>query len=249
VPSALNLAIRSYAQAGAPHHHDFAQLVLPLQGVLEIEIEGRGARLDTRQAAFVTPGARHDQEGRRGNRALVVDLDPLSLPSDADRFTSRPFLHITPAAGRLIDYMALSMAEADASLRGLDHWTPLLLDALLTDAPKPRSRLVALRQAVEADLSRPWTAADMAAQVGMSVSRLHVLFRAELDTAPAAWLSDLRLTWVREQLAASERPVADLALLAGYSDQNALTRAMRRVLGQTPAAYRRHIREAGPRLR
>ena len=64
-----------------------------------------------------------------------------------------------------------------------------------------------------------------------------------------AWDGEGLIYELGEQLAASERPVADLALLAGYSDQNALTRAMRRVLGQTPAAYRRHIREAGPRLR
>jgi AraC-like DNA-binding protein len=34
-------------------------------------------------------------------------------------------------------------------------------------------------------------------------------------------------------------PIAEIALQLGYSDQTALTRAMRRELDQTPAAYRR----------
>lgn len=36
--------------------------------------------------------------------------------------------------------------------------------------------------------------------------------------------------------------LADLALRAGYADQSALTRAMQRLTGLTPAAYRRQTR-------
>ena len=42
----------------------------------------------------------------------------------------------------------------------------------------------------------------------------------------------------------TDRPIAELALAAGYADQNALTRAMRRATGSTPAAIRRAARDA-----
>lgn len=245
----LNLAVRSYAEISAPHQHEFAQLVLPLNGALDIEIEGKGGRLDSLRAAFVTPGARHAQEGHKGNRSLVVDLDMTRIVAGlGEQLASRPFLQITPAASRLIDYMALTLGHPATPGRA-EHWTPLLLDALLEQSPTTGSRLAALRVAVEADLARPWTAAAMASHAAMSISRLHALFRSELDTTPAAWLSELRLGWVRQQLATSSAPIAELALLAGYSDQNALTRAMRRTVGQTPGAYRRQVREDGPKLR
>jgi len=84
----------------------------------------------------------------------------------------------------------------------------------------------------------------MATQAGVSVSRLHDLFRAELDTTPHAWLAEVRLRRVREGLAGSDLSIAELAYRSGYADQSTLTRAMRRATGMTPAAYRRRSREA-----
>jgi AraC-like DNA-binding protein len=79
----------------------------------------------------------------------------------------------------------------------------------------------------------------MAKSAGLSVSRLHALFRAELDTSPHAWLRDVRLARARAWLADTSRPIAEIALAAGFSDQTALTRALRDATGMTPGAYRR----------
>jgi AraC-like DNA-binding protein len=85
----------------------------------------------------------------------------------------------------------------------------------------------------------------MAAAVNVSVSRLHALFREELDTSPKNWLREHRLARVREWLTSTDLPIAELALRAGFSEQSALTRAMRKASGLTPAAYRRQSRENG----
>jgi AraC-like DNA-binding protein len=84
----------------------------------------------------------------------------------------------------------------------------------------------------------------MAREACLSVSRLHALFRAELDMTPAAWLTQVRLERVREWLLHTNQPIAQIALAAGYSDQNALTRAMRKASGITPAALRRQAKES-----
>jgi AraC-like DNA-binding protein len=46
------------------------------------------------------------------------------------------------------------------------------------------------------------------------------------------------VAFARQQLAATEAPIAQIALTAGFSDQSQLTRTFRRVTGTTPAAYR-----------
>jgi AraC-like DNA-binding protein len=74
------------------------------------------------------------------------------------------------------------------------------------------------------------------------VSRLHALFQAELDTSPHAWLRDVRLARARTWLAETTAPIAGIALAAGFSDQSALTRALRDATGMTPGAYRRASR-------
>lgn len=136
--------------------------------------------------------------------------------------------------------MAAAQPPAPSVLAG---WTPLLLDTLTLGTPQPASRLDALLARIEADPGLPWTLDAMARTVGVSVSRLHALFRSERDTTPHDWLLDCRLRLACDWLAGSDRPVADIALAAGFSEQSALTRAMRRHMDTTPAAYRRGHRQ------
>jgi len=83
----------------------------------------------------------------------------------------------------------------------------------------------------------------MAQAAGMSVSRLHDRFRTMMDTTPHAFLDAARLRLAGDLLATGTLPLAEIALAAGYGDQSALSRAMRRALDTTPAAYRRAMRE------
>lgn len=219
------------------HRHDHVQLVLPVIGQLEIEVGGRGGRLDAARAAFVAPGADHVQAGDGANRFLVVDCSPADLGEAAvERLRRQVFLPISPAARRLIEFVDLS----GRSMSSTTAWrcTPLLLEALL-DVPQAPSRLEVLTRRIEAEPGLDWSVAAMAQAAGVSASRLHALFRSELDQTPQQLLSTLRLRAVQEALASSTKPIAEVAFQAGYSDQSALTRAMRRATGMTPGAYRR----------
>ena len=100
-----------------------------------------------------------------------------------------------------------------------------------------------LRSRIEADPGLPWTVESMARSVGVSVSRLHALFRLEHDQSPHDWLLERRLALACEWLVHTDRPIAELALSAGFSEQSALTRAMRKAMDITPAACRRQSRE------
>ncbi|WP_302540696.1 helix-turn-helix transcriptional regulator, partial [Bilophila wadsworthia] len=104
------------------------------------------------------------------------------------------------------------------------------------------SRLAVLERLIDAHPGAPWTVGEMARRIGISPSRLHALSRSEWGLSPQAWLAERRIGHVRKWLAESDLPIADLALRAGYADQSALTRAMQRLTGLTPAAYRRQTR-------
>ena len=75
----MSLNFRSYGADGVMHRHDHVQLVLPVVGRLEIEIGGRGGRLDTGRAAFVAPGADHVQAGDGASRFLIVECEQADL--------------------------------------------------------------------------------------------------------------------------------------------------------------------------
>lgn len=236
------LTLRTYGAHGARHAHDHAQVVIGVHGTLEIDVAGRGARLDASRAAFIAPHTTHDQLATADNRFLVLDFEVAALGDDtAERLRRQTFLPVPAAVRRLVEFVQLASPDLVVPETIVRHCTPLLIDALGAARPAP-SRLDTLLRRVEAAPGQPWPAARMALEAGVSVSRLHALFRAELDRTPQVWLSDLRLRRVQEALAAGDTPIAQLALDAGYSDQTALTRAMRRATGLTPAAYRKSRR-------
>jgi AraC-like DNA-binding protein len=242
MPSTVDLHLRSYGQPGEPDRHDFGQLVLPLSGSLLLDVEGRQGRLDPLHAGFVAPGAWHAQEGDALNRSLIVDIGAAGLaPGTAERLYERPFAPLGPASRKLIEFMGLMLDTGSGSAPSpvVQGWVPLLLDTLALDAPRPASRLAALLTRIEAEPGLAWSTEAMAQAVGCSVSRLHALFREELDASPHAWLLAQRLERAREWLASTDLAIAEIALRAGFSEQSALTRALRKATGMTPAAYRR----------
>lgn len=244
-PAPFDIAIRSYQQEHAPDRHPFAQLVLPVAGEVQLDVGEKGGRLDLLRCAFVPVGAWHTQSSRGFNRSLILDIDEAALKHAAwERLHDRPFAAVNPAARKLIEFMELVTEQKAVQPAVLAGWVPLLLDTLSLGAPQLRSRLAALLAQVEANPGMPWTTESMAQGARISVSRLHALFRAELDTTPHAWLLQQRIALACRYLAGTTRAIADVALAAGFSDQSALTRAMRQQLGATPAAWRRAARES-----
>lgn len=240
----LDLHLRSYGAARTSDRHEFGQLVLPVSGEVALEIEGRQARLDPLHVAVVAPQAWHSQCSPIANQSLIVDLGADTFASGPwQRLLEQPFSAIGPAARKLVEFIGIMAATGAPAPSVLAGWTPLLLDTLALGAPQPASRLAALLARIEAEPGLPWTTEAMARAASLSVSRLHALFREERDCTPHDWLLDCRLRRACEWLRGTSRPVAEIALGAGFSEQSALTRAMRRAMDTTPAAYRRAYRE------
>lgn len=244
-PPSVEIDIRSYGDKWTADRHAYAQLVLPLSGEVELEIEGRGARLSPLKGAVVVAGAWHMQQSSVENHSLIVDIDQDALVHPIwQRLAQRPFQEISPATRKLVEFMHLSISGGMVRPALLQGWVPLMLDTLIMEPPRLQSRLTALLAYAEAHLAQPWTAESMAQFARMSVSRLHALFQDELTTSPRAWLLSRRVTRACELLRHSRLPIAEIALNAGFSDQSALTRAMRLHLDTTPAAFRRQRQES-----
>jgi AraC-like DNA-binding protein len=249
---AADIHLRSYGPQRLGDRHAFAQLVLPVAGAVLLDIEGREGRLDPLHGALVAPGAWHEQCGAGTNRSIIVDLavDTAWLAQGGrQRLLERPFTPLAPAARKLVEYIALVRAAQPLRPVVVQGWLPLLLDALAEAPARPASRLAALCASIEAEPGLSWTTETMARHAGVSVSRLHALFREELEASPHAWLMARRLERACEWLAGGNRAIAEVALAAGFTDQSALTRAMRAALDTTPAAWRRASRENGTTTR
>jgi AraC-like DNA-binding protein len=234
----LDLNIRSYGAEHAAHSHTFDQLVLPLDGELLIEVGGQEERLVPGHVAVVASGERHTQMARAVNHSLILDLAPEALSGEAEHLLQQPFLAISPATTKLIDFMGLTLARDPLSPTILAQWTSLLLDALGRPAT-PDSRLAPLLRAIERAPGDAWTTPRMATLATLSTSRLHAVFREELQCTPMAWVTSQRMRLAHELLQHTRLAIGEIAWRCGYADQSAFARAFNRACGVSPAAARR----------
>ena len=92
---------------------------------------------------------------------------------------------------------------------------------------------------LQAHLPEPVTLQQMAALLNMSVYHFSRLFRNRTRRSPYQFLLGLRLRQAKTLLLASpKRPLSEVALLAGFSDQSHFTRHFRKAFGLTPHVFR-----------
>lgn len=217
------LSLRSYGPSHGSHAHDHFQALVGLEGVLDLEVEGRGQRIAAGDAFLVAPGDRHDFESSGGSQCLVLDtrLDLWSLcgPSPARPGQLQP----------LARYLAQALLQHQP-LAAL-HGPALLLEAWRAPTPlqRPRRRIDWTRLAawVQPRLDQPLTVADLAAQALLSPSQFTLRCHDAHGASPMQWLRLQRLARA-QQLRAAGLAVAEVARRTGYRSPSALTAALRR---------------------
>jgi len=229
-PEPHGLSLRDYGPSRGSHAHEHFQVLVGLAGVLELEVEGRGARVGAGEAHVVVPGDRHDFESRGGSRCLVLDTHQPQwarcagrLPADASR------LHA------LANYLAQCAQHPQASSVALQHGPALLLEAWGAAAPAHgRGRAIdwtALAAWARAHWHEPLGVADLARMACLSPSQFAQRCRDEQGMSAMNWLRTLRLAHARE-LRLAGVGVGETARRTGYRSPSALTAALRRLDGR-----------------
>ncbi len=77
----------------------------------------------------------------------------------------------------------------------------------------------------------------------MSVSHFARSFKASLGVSAHRWLVLRRIERAKELMLATQSPLSDIALEAGFSDQASLNRTFRQFVGISPGRWRRELAE------
>lgn len=224
-----------------PHRHAEPYVTFVTDGAF-VQVDDAARRRHRRGTAMLhAAGAHHaDAFGIRGGRDLTVRLPrqwgAVDAAFAAAELPPDDFARITSALAR--------------ELRAPDDVSPLIVEASLLET-------IALlrRRRVDTDAAPPWLArvrtiiaeryaeairlATIADEIGLHPVHLARSFRRHCGLSIGEAVRARRLRIACELLAATNVPVAEVALRCGFADQSHLSRAFARVMRTTPSEYRR----------
>jgi AraC-like DNA-binding protein len=239
--NALAIDLRSYPGESHEHDHPYHQVILALEGGLDMEIGGRSGRVDSALGALVPAGMRHAFAGIGRNRFVTLDIGKATVAEPARLLAAgTPYFTVSRAVEHLLAYVG---ARAQDLGGDAEHVAPLLVAALAESSAEVRAPDAVLKATafMRRAYPRPIGNDDVARAAGISTSRLQALFRQWLGLTPGRYLGEVRLECAKDRLAGSAEPIVEIALAVGFSEQSAFTRAFRRRFGESPAAYRRRL--------
>lgn len=110
---------RTYAEERLTHDHHYGQLLLPLQGSMQIQTSRQSLQLMTDQIFFLPPNCKHTFCARDRNECLVVDIPQHYLTERMNLDTAGGMLFQINQQWRSIRSLLLEETDARATTQPL----------------------------------------------------------------------------------------------------------------------------------
>ena len=205
-----------------PHAHERAFVCLILDG---LSAQRAGAREFSRERgrAYFYPAGEVQSErfGATGGRIFAFDLGYDGLPNVSCELTGPAALFARRFCAEEDDESVLSLVAAlSREFEDGLRWMDIARDYL------------------HAHFGEKLSLRTVAAAAGVHPVHLCRAFPRRFGVTVGEYLRALRVDYAARRLAATNEPIAAIALDAGFDSQSHLTRCFRARLGLTPAAYR-----------
>ena len=185
----------------------------------------------------------------------VISISPEALSELAAHESDVANTELEPPAFGTVDLRALNIGRMiTAELTGKLPPNELYLDSLLTvfgvhllrtytsrsrQAVSPKGGLSAVgarrvREYLDENFVRKVMVAELASVAGVSPNHFIARFASTFGMPPHRYLINLRLDFAEKLLVDGELAIAEVAYLAGFSDQSHLAATMKKYRGRTP---------------
>lgn len=232
------------------HRHAYPQFCLVLSGAY-VESTTEGERLCEPSQLTFHPA--HSAHRNLISRAGAVDLCVEVRAPGLDRLARTGRLAEQPLTFRHGDIVDCAQ-RLRRELQRPDEFSMLAVEGLALEllaaaarqacrpAHAPPDWLESVDRWIDAHLADRLSPTDLAAVAGVHPSHVARVFRRHRGGSIGESVRRRRLERARSELAESNRPIAEVAVAAGFYDQAHLTSCFRRAFGVTPYAFRKSCR-------
>lgn len=227
------LSIRSYSRHKVGHSHSFHQLVLPLRGVINIDIDGFTGKVVPSECVVIKKGSVHHFTADSEARFVVADMDELPenlLLSNTIVFSvSQPLL-------RFISFVEVQL-ESQVN-KDLEHMSYLMFYELMSKQILFKQLNHRIREAVEfigSHIAEELPISRLASVSYLSPTQFKKLFKEQVGLTVAQYITKFRMEKAQALIIHTDYPLQIIAEQVGYTDFTAFSRRFSQYFGLSPS--------------
>ena len=245
----ISTTLHPAGSALAPHYHVREYFCFVVTGQFEERAGGGSQRCGAEAMVFHPPGDIHADVFDATTRCLNIELPPelgLARGELRDAFARRDQrrgLGLAALGRRIHRELRRPDAASGLALQGM----VLELAAAWSRSRETTRRPVWLDEVIRilrAELATALDFGEIADRVGVHPARLSREFQRAQQVTMTEFVARLRVEHAARLLRTSDRPLAAIALDAGFADQSHLGKVFRRHTGTTCARFRADERQA-----
>jgi len=261
-----SLSIRSYTRTMCKHAHDYYQLVLPLNGHIDIALDTFSGSVGVGEGICIAPGLIHGFTADEHAKFIVADLH--TVPSNiADGYRSAEGSLCaegslsaegsSPAKGFLLAGGAptfristpmqafLAYVEVQLTHHISDDENDAMIRLFSTLLAQQQrgvandKRITPVLSCIHQDVAYPHTIASLAKIACVGATQFKKRFIASTGMGLREYLINVRMEKARALLSNTDMPIIAVAVNVGYDDVSAFTRRFKQHVGMPPTHFKR----------
>lgn len=220
------------------HSHDFHQLILPVNGDLRLEIEGKEAKINNNEMAFVCASNQHRFLAIEQNNFILANI-PLAWRNSLSELPS--FIKLTPTVKSYIFFMSCQLQDLAVSALNQEQILAMLLDLIskpLNTNKQIDKRVLLAKTFLDDHVATNVSLAQIAIASHLSVRQLSQLFKDQLGVTPLNYLREQRMKQALTLLTQSDFSITAIAESVGYQNLSAFSDRFNKHFGRSPSIYR-----------
>ncbi len=268
-PSGITLSYHTVPGGYHPlHWHEELELLYPLNGETDINIEGKKYKLPRKNliaidAYEVHSSFSHHTPGmflcihisKKQMQQYMPEIELYHIHCIPEEISDADFPHYRRICQLLEDLTRIYIEDAvafqleangiilQALAHLIRHFATNTAPLLTASDALAQKRLRQIITYVQENFREPLTLSDVSEQLGLGKEYFCRFFKKNMGLSFFNYLNEVRLTHVYQDLINTDEPIADIMAKNGFANQKLFNRSFKEMYGCTPSAVRKPVLE------
>lgn len=259
-------ALKISSSPDEPHHHNFEELIIALEGELEHFIDFKTTILDAPLVSFVTKGKVHRVVPKLKNGQCdmwVIRFKSELIPETTFQLYASYHDHATlklPGGDcfkrltLICEIMEAEMQQQNPDLSVVRHLLSVLFIMIESEKNKlavpanglsstQNTTLLNFLKILEENYKRPEGVDFYAEKLFMSARNLNLICKKILNQTVSEIIETRKLIEAKNQLTHSDKNISEIGFDLGYNEKSYFTNVFRKRTGQSPSEFREEMQK------